>query len=318
MTFEEALACIESATTRKDIFKGGSDEKTYKRLLKIIHPDRAPEKLRVRADAAARKLGGLFASTGISAEWTLGHWKIEKAPSYVGHLSKIYTARSEKHAGKVYLKIVNHAADNCFLEAEKEHIQKFVTSSAEFERYAPKFVEQFMVDKRQINVFEVDENMASLESIHKRIGKIPMRHVVWMGNRALAFLGALCRVGVVHGGMLPSHLLFDGKAHGMCVVGWGASKLSGHIQIVDPAYVDLYPKEVLRKRSAHPSTDIYMLMKALVAVGEPFPKEFANLVEFCLADGPHARPVDAWWVWDKWREIAELVYGKPKFVEANW
>lgn len=343
MTFYEARLLITNATKPGDLFPltdPDAAQKKYRALVIACHPDRAPLEHRDSAEMAMRKLTELYAqltkpaSTKPPRPVLVGKWLVT-SPIHKGALTDLYTARHvDRPAEDGVLKIARHGRHNGLMDREAKSLKMIadtIPPGAEkelepFTRYLPRIVERFDASYRRTNVLTAAQpGSATLEYITRISGGAigDFRHAVWMVNRCLSALGFMHRAGVMHGAVLPHHLLYHPPTHGLALVDWTASvSTKGHsIPYVVTRYKDLYPIEVLfKKGECHPQTDIYMLFSSIRrAYGGPhqIPHPFRPIFDLCLVESLNSRPSDAWAVQDRWRHAAQMAYGDPKFVELK-
>jgi hypothetical protein len=141
-----------------------------------------------------------------------------------------------------------------------------------------------------------------------------------MVNRSLSVLGYTARQGVVHGAVLPPHLLFHPTEHGLKLADWCyavTAESKKHIPAMLKDYKDYYPPEVKRKDQPTPSLDVFLLFQTFLASGVQIPKRFIGIFDHCLAQSPRSRPKDAWEVQDRWVELAKEEYGPPTFLRLE-
>ncbi len=314
MTSDEALVLVEGATSASALL-GNSPHEAYRRLIKLVHPDRFPDStLKQRAERAFVKLKSYFDSfNGASGTaFKVGDWKIIR-PLAKGSLCDLYYAvRDTQHAA---LKIVRSPDDNDLMEAEANALRELQGDEV-FKHYFPRLLDSFIASDRQVNVQTLVEGHHSLADI-KAYGSISFRHVVWMMNRLLSCLGFLQSKGIVHGAILPEHLLYNIETHGMVLVDWCYScKTSGTVPAIVSDRRTLYPPEILAKKVATTATDIYMASQ-IVNVVDKIPARFQAILEWMRAESSSARPLDAWDLVDRWKALAVEEYGPPAFVKLE-
>lgn len=317
MTPEEAVATVESAKTAS-IF-GVPAEPKYRELKRLLHPDRfgRDKELVKRAESAIYKLDSLYASVsknGIKHPVKIGDWVVSD-PLAKGDIADLYRAESASEKG--VLKIAQSAQDNDLILNERESLtllhKQDDKSSIQFRQYLPKLLDGFTASGRAVNVLSLSETFIPLADLRK-LYPLDFRHVVWMMNRAFSVLGYIHRNGVVHGAITPEHLLYEPASHNLCLVDWCySSRQEKKIPAIVKAYRDAYPPEVLRKQQPSAATDLFMLAATLRGVAD-VPKRFRPLFDLCLVASPASRPQDAWVFQDRWRKMAEEVYGVPRFI----
>jgi len=313
----EAIAFIETASS--SALFGSSPKDSYRKWAMLCHPDKVESHLAARATKAFARLEGLYSALTTSAIVDIGGWSVG-APRAKGDICDLYNA--QKGRDPCILKIAREAQDNDLVGAEAEALRTLwgrAPQEGEFLRYVPQLAASLRASGRQANVLSVADQqsytLADLEAMFP--AGIDFRHVVWMGNRLLSALGFAHGKGIVHGAVLPEHLLYGPECHGLMLVDWCYSvKIGESLKARVKARAANYPPEVARKRAATPATDIYMAARCLFNPAR-FPKRFAPLFDYCLASSPGARPQDAWELQDEWRKLAKDEYGEPKYLKLE-
>lgn len=321
---ETYLIEIEKAKRYKDLLDKGADpEKWFKRYARVCHPDIVPPHYKRRAEEAFKRLGQLYGEfTGKSTPppQTVIAGCVVTSSFMKGDICDLYLAESENDPRSI-IKIARSPKDNDLMDREKAALnclwnQKVMDN---FKKYLPQMHAATKASGRRVNIIHEEAGYHSLQDIANMMsGTIDYRHIVWMVNRVLSVLGFIHRSGVVHGAVLANHMLFQPEEHGLKLVDWCYSSLAGqHTPAIVRDYSSLYPPEVLKKRPAGPWTDIYMLMKTINRVTGNVPKRFRDLIQWCVAESPSARPDDAWKIQDMWIGLAKEEYGKPKYIKLE-
>lgn len=145
---------------------------------------------------------------------------------------------------------------------------------------------------------------------------------VWMWKRVLELLGWIHRNGIVHGAVLPSHMLVHARDHGVVLVGWSSAVPAGRpLDAVPAALRAYYPDAVLGGAPVTAQTDLAMSARVVLrALGTETdrapggaPPPLARLLE------THARlepgmESDAWALKERLDAVARDVFGPPRFV----
>jgi hypothetical protein len=129
---------------------------------------------------------------------------------------------------------------------------------------------------------------------------------------------------MIHGAVLPSHVLINAADHGLRLVGWGASVPACRpLTTVSARYRPWYPTEVHRRRPAGPATDLFLAARCLVylAGGDPvtnqmpddIPLPMRRFIRTCLLPSASMRPQDAWALMAEFDDLLRALYGPPKF-----
>ena len=327
MTQSEGIKFILEAGDTVIFPKGEDSRSIYKKLAKLCHPDIVTESsLKPRARRAFQRLTDLYAKiNGKPAPFSavmIGKWAIE-APLAKGDIADLYVARDPNgkmpFPGEVVFKIARSPKDNDLMKAEADALTKMhADPRTGFKNYIPELFTTLMASGRQANVIGKSKGHHSLVDILTLFPDgLDFRHVIWMGNRLLSALGFAHRNGVVHGAILPQHLLYHPSTHSLVVVGWGQSVVSGALKATVAGSKYMYPKEVAAKRVVTPALDIYMAFQVLRLASDTIPRRLQALFDWCHAESPKARPQDAWELQDRWRALAKEEYGKPKYLELK-
>lgn len=319
-------------------------KKRYRKLLLEVHPDHNPaeKQLAEKAffllqkwyDIAVKKLDSK--SYGRSPIIEI----VSKNNRYVGYqepvsgdLSDIFCA-SDQHACQVIIKILHHPKNNDLIAAEKRSIQIINRQLAldPLRPHFPTFIEQVKLkDKngaeRLANVLMLEKGTYSLADVKRRFPSgVDPADGAWMFHRLLAGLAKTHELGLVHGAVLPTHLLIRPEDHNGILIDWCYSvEIGDRIQAISPPYQHYYPPEVLAKRPASAATDVYMAAMTMLEIlggdgkrGQPSPQTpplMAALLKSCLIQSPHRRPQDAWEVFEQSHSICKKLFGKPVFRE---
>lgn len=333
---------IERASLSRPTDLFGTDTSGHaavlRRLQKAIHPDlfAGDKALQKRADAAFRKLMQLYTMVGgrvaTAPAAQIGKWTVLNGYSR-GDLADLYTVSAADGAQSV-LKLARAARDNDLIMAEadalgllnspwKQHSGKLYPAAVQdkLHGYLPTLCDTITAGGRAGNVLSFEDDYIPLSRFNDIwTNGVDFRHLVWMCNRALTVLIYAHSRGLIHGAVLPEHLLYHPGKHGIKLVDWcySVSMESGRfIPAISAPRKTMYPPEVTRKFKPVPATDLYMLMRSLAAVKADWPAAFENIKMWAMAASPNSRPQTAQELADRWEEAAEAQYGKPAFVELK-
>jgi hypothetical protein len=138
-------------------------------------------------------------------------------------------------------------------------------------------------------------------------------------RRLLVALGFAHRAGVVHGAVLPPHVMIHPADHGLVLVDWCYSTcVSGEpIPAIVERYSDWYPDEVLGSQEPFPASDIFLAARCMThlmtgrqtAGGAALGKFAAG----CMPQQPSRRPQDAWQLLRELDDLLERFYGPRRF-----
>lgn len=126
----------------------------------------------------------------------------------------------------------------------------------------------------------------------------------WLAKRLLELLAWTHDAGVVHGAVIPPHVLVQPRAHGAMLVGWGTAVERegagfGRLPALSSAWSAFYPQDALTA-PASPVTDVVMASRcALAAMGErpggpALPEALVGALTRVLRQGAQGAFAQAW------------------------
>ncbi len=346
--FNNYLLKLRQAAQPEDVFGRLSAPQAeclrelYRDMVIELHPDH--NQLRVAEATEAFKLlqewheaakikvaAGTYGTEPTLEVSSRRHHYVSAKPAIAGDLSDVFTARADGKR-KVVVKVVRHPKNNDLLLAEAtalrelhEHLDR-----TPLRAHFPVLIETFRLKdesgaERQTNVLRHEAEVFSLADVRKKYPDgIDPADAAWMFNRMIAALGKTHEVGLVHGAIVPEHVLIRPKDHNGILIDWCYSVRSGEqIKAISPSRKAFYPPEVLQKLAATPATDLFMAAQCMieilggdVATGQlpsSVPKPIAALLRACLIPAPKRRYQNAWHIFDDFKEILERLYGEPTF-----
>jgi hypothetical protein len=163
----------------------------------------------------------------------------------------------------------------------------------------------------------VGDGLHSLAEVaRRRPDGLDPRDAAWMWRRLLVALGLAHRAGIVHGAVLPEHVLIQPDAHGLVLVDWCYSAVGPgeRIAAIVPHHRDRYPAEVLDKGEPGPGTDLAMAARLMLdLMGARTPKPLRAFADGCRLGPLRRRPDDAWRLLGELDELLGRVYGPRTF-----
>lgn len=325
MTRNEAIAFVMAARTDAELFGTADPARQYRRLARLLHPDHAsgPDSSTAATDAFVRLTTRWQARGGITIHAPGGReYRIGDA-AYTGDLANLYRCGDER-----LLKLPRSPASNDLMAREARTLRRLADrGDPRYLPYVPRLVDSFRHRdgatgaRRQVNVIAAGGGLHSLAEVRRRYPSgVDGRDAAWMWRRLLVALGLAHRAGVVHGAVVPDHVLIQPDEHGVVLVDWCYAALDGTelIGALIPSYVDWYPREVRRREIPGPGTDIAMAARCMAFVmGDRAPAALRRFADGCTLPDPRHRPTDAWRLLSEFDELLERLYGPRKFHQFS-
>ena len=321
MTFDQAVAVLSTARDPRGVFGADRAEATrlYRRLARALHPDRVEVDRREAATRAFGRLARLWEQHTAGPTMRTGRAVYRLGPlAYAGDIANLYPA------GDAYLKIPRAPRDNDLMEREARALRVLAEhGDPRFLPYVPRLVESFRHRdphtgaQRRVNVLATVGGLRSLDDVWTAYpAGIDGRDAAWMWRRLLVALGLAHRAGVVHGAVLPEHVLIQPAEHGLVLTDWCYSVTAPDDRI--PAIVtsrrDWYPREITAKAEPGPGTDIAMAARCMTHVmGDGAPRELRAFADGCALPALRQRPEDAWRLLAELDALLERLFGPRKF-----
>lgn len=372
----------DNAGRPEDIFgavDGGLVSAMYRRLMLEIHPDhfvdrddeyalanRAFTSLTNLRSAAERKLkAGTYGNMAVKAEppkrafspfavSVRGRRCILDEHVASGDLSEVYTGYiGETEKNRYLFKVISDGTNNDLAQTEARVLDKLYPPGAKeerFYRFLPKMHDTFVLKgpgyQRRVNVMQWFPEHRGLDEVLRVFPDgIDFRDMVWMFKRILHGIGHAHENQVIHGALLPPHVMIHPVDHGAKIIDWSyavelkpaAPKPSAgywgrphadvygtnpHVCAISNEYRDFYPPEVLERLTPSPATDIYIAARTCMAliggtskvlIPPSLPRSVAAFFQRCLASHQGQRPQNAWDAHEELDHILQKAVGKRKY-----
>jgi hypothetical protein len=333
----------------------------YRRLARAIHPDAVGD--------AAERAGAAAAFVALDTLWRDAERKIGagrygseddvrtasapirvrgRARDYLvgdllarGDVANLYRCTfdldgSTRHG---HFKVARDPGDGDLLENEAAALLQLARSPAyaEYAPYVPRLIESLHYadaadsSTRRANVLAMHDGLVSLASVMEAYPcGIDSRDMAWMLRRLLIALSFAHGAGLVHGAVLPAHVLIkidDGTGrpeHGLVLVGWGQAAAAGErITAISRPFEAWYPAEVTAKQRPGPGTDLFMAAACMIALlgGDPLTRDMPDTVPAplqsflsgCMMPGLAQRPDDASALDAEFTALIERLWGPRRF-----
>lgn len=317
MRTEEAIRLVAGARTDADLFGTEAPARRYRELVAALHPDRldaADDVVRAAATDALTTVTGRWRG---GRDTTVGGYRLRRI-AYAGDLADLYDVGADR-----LLKLPRSPADNDLLAAEARALRLIEErGDPRHLPYVPRLVDSFPVRdpgsgaERRVNVVAAAPGLHSLDEVRRAYPDgLDARDAAWMWRRLLVALGLAHRAGVVHGAVLPRHVLIEPDAHGLVLVDWCFSAVDGGtVPALVPGHEDWYPAEVTGRRPVGPGTDLAMAARCMTwLMADRAPRELRAFAAGCRRPKLAARPDDAWRLLGELDEVLERLYGPRTF-----
>jgi hypothetical protein len=153
------------------------------------------------------------------------------------------------------------------------------------------------------------------------------RHVAWVWRRVLTIVGFAHQQGVIHGAVLPPHVLVEPRGHKLVLVDWCCATPAGAgqplRQIAGERFARWYKREPAARTPPRPAVDVAMAARSMVYLmgGDPVQMTVPPGVDpalqrhyaRCVGTGPGARP-DPWRLLDDFDKLIAALWGRRTFV----
>ncbi|HLV97974.1 MAG TPA: hypothetical protein VKT82_04785 [Ktedonobacterales bacterium] len=354
---------LDNARQPEDVFgklEGNQAEAlrgAYRSLTKVTHPDhyrdaqdqalaeQAFRALQKWARTAEEKITlgtyGREEPTGTST--LVQHRKhayvVQAAPFAQGDMCNLYQCTHVFNGteGAAIFKVARQPADNDLLAYEAAALKTLASSQEhkQFHAYVPQLVDSFDYHDpsspaaRRVNVlaFETGQYF-SLQEVRAHYSKgIDPKDMAWMWRRLLIALGFAHASGVIHGAVLPTHVLIQPEQHGLVLIDWSYAvshpAMGEHIPAISSDYQAWYPPEVLAKETPTPSTDLYMAALCMIYLlgGDPLtgtlpdstPPRIQAFFRGVALKKPAQRPQNALTLLDEFTNLIQQLWGPRTF-----
>jgi hypothetical protein len=334
--------------TYVDIFSTADEDsikETYKVLAVQVHPDKGGSTAlfqrlsQLRDEAMTQLAAGHYGEPVVIS--TIRTKKAEhkvKVDLGNGDLAHLYRTLTLTEAGEQtgFLKMALSPRDNDLLGAEARALKKLHATDDQLVRHFPLLLDTFLGEgRRRGNVQGFQTECVNLVNIHDAYpGGLEPVHAVWIWRRLLMAVGYAHSQGVLHGAIVPLHILIYPEQHGVILVDWCYSSIVNDpdtevyskIKAVAKTYTDFYPKEVFDKEAPTEALDIFMAAKCMIWLlggdvitrNMPFsvPQRMRAFLRGCCQPEPTMRPTNAWIVLQEFDDMLKLI-GSP-FYPRKW
>ncbi|HLG62052.1 MAG TPA: hypothetical protein VKY19_08975 [Ktedonosporobacter sp.] len=368
---ERISASLARAGSAEEVFGalvGPRDEqleaakRLFRQMAKVVHPDLFQECADFdQAGAAFKKLVyfweqaqtriergtyGTAASTEAFVPFSIctkkSHYAAERLLAR-GDISALYLAASQLDGApiKCLLKIPVRPEDNDLLSNEAR-ILAHLRASKDYpglRHFVSQLVDSFTYQEqasgtlRQINVVSYLDGLYSLKEVRRvYLQGVDPRHMAWIWRRLLVALGFAHSNNVMHGAVLPTHVLIHPRLHGVILIDWSYAVLDPSttgesICAISSDYRDWYPAEVFAREVPLPGLDIAMAARCMIdllggdyytqAMPDSVPWQIQSHLKGCTLPNPRQRPQDARVLLADFDALIQRLWGRRTFQEFS-
>lgn len=305
---EAAIRLIEKASSPADLFGEDDPRQAYGKLAKLTHPDviRDP-----RAEAAFKKLSLLWSRRGIAA----GLFSR-------GDIADLYAD------GDLLIKYPRAPADNDLMAREVTALRQARIRLTGRDEHGLAFFPRLERTQRQrdpgtgkvrqVNTLRLLDGFRTLEEVQAAYPDgIHPRDAAWMWRRLLTAIGYAHKAGLVHGAVLPQHILIHPGGHGLVLADWCYSQASpggsGRLPAMVTRYEDWYPPGT-RTASWGPGGDIWLSARCMITVmGDAAVPQMTSFARGCMLARADRQPDDAWQLLAELDDLLGRLFGPRKF-----
>ena len=315
--------------------------RTYRRLARVLHPDRAPVGREADARRAFATLATLWeqyqrlATHGhvpgtASGEALVTRRHLYRIGDLVGRtaIANVYAVDygDETSAGEGLLKLPRDPRDNDLMRREAAALAALLREGdRQFRAFAPVLVDAFEhrepASGTQRQGVVTAGTLAGFHTLAQVRAAYPdgvdPRDAAWMWRRLLVALDYAHGARVVHGAVLPENVLIHAELHGLVLVDWcySASRPGERIPAIVEEYRSWYPPEVTARRAPSAATDIHLATHCMqYLIGQDaMPRALANFARGCTLPDEPLRPHDARRLLAELDDVLERLYGRRTF-----
>jgi hypothetical protein len=334
---EEVFGSLDGASNSQE----AQMERLYRQLARSVHPDlngdqegqtQAFQRLtELFRQGKLRIEEGRYGAPGVTTITTSSATIVLNEEAGQGEICQLYSGQTEEAGGRrreAFIKVARAPMDNDLVDNEIATLRLIHEGDPRYHPYFPSLIEGFTITdgegvRRKGVALERAQGFFSLAAVRSLVPEgLPGRQVGWIMRRLLVALGYLNRAGIVHGAVVPEHILIHPKLHGLVLVDYSyAFTLEERPQVISAAYSDWYPPEVEAGGSVDSSLDLYLaasvlrflLGKLRLTAGEA--TAFAAFEKGCQLTKPSRRPHDGWELKEEFDELLERLYGPKSYVE---
>ena len=265
------------------------------------------------------------------------HWELDECIAH-GDISDVYIGRRARWPTQlVIIKLLRELRDLDLFNNEWDILQTLQASEANgadaFTALIPQPILHGPITGgshigKQTSIFHWSNGFYyTFEEVREAYPQgVPPRASIWIWRRILEILSFIHSSGLVHGAVLPSHLIIQENEHGVRLVGYSNAGHPGEkLRSVFSKFQAFYPEKLQSASVLSIAVDLSMSARCVAAMlgGNPrnatvpdsVPASLASLIRRIAFLDPSAKLQEgAWALRDELGNIANKEFGSPKFV----
>jgi len=330
-SFDEAVTAVTAAGDPTALFgtrtsDGSAERKRYLALVKALHPDAVDRSNVDAANLAFTALNRLWRDYRDDTHGTVTvggtTYRMGRTPR-LDDISACYPLYDDVGNARDELRLARDPVDNDMIRAEAHALDQIAAhGDPKFAAYVPprattiRMRDENTGVERCGNVLPRPDTFVSLRAVARRHpdGLNP-KDAAWMWRRLLVAIGHAHRSGIVHGSVIPEHVLIQPEQHGLLLIDWYYAVPAGRpLSAVVGHARDVYPAEVFARLPAEASLDILMATRCMTElIGSRIPGALERFARGCTLDDPRRRPTDAWDLLTELDEVLHRMWGPRVF-----
>lgn len=326
---------VAEATTATEVV--GPDDtgrkKRVRELSRFLHPDcwvTNPDEAALAQGAFAR-LQSLLAN---EAKVASGAFDITSRKrtyqvsglAFQGTVANLYDCRYLREPGDAalkqgLLKLPRSVRDNDLVQAEAATLKKIWATKRRRTAYFPRFEDAFKyrdkatsVDRQALVTRRLDGFISLRDVLDTYPDGLDARDVAWIWRRGLAAISLLNELDIVHGSIVPEHVLIHPVEHGVQLCGMVTAVPAGTVVKLKVGRTSFYAPEILKKEEATTATDLYMFHKTMDRMlRHDSPRQLFSFIDGVCFERPGVRPQDPKALLGEYDELIGRLWGERKF-----
>lgn len=331
MNFEDFALSVLKAKTAAEVL-GPNDEgrrNREKNAKMLLHPDRyfLISHLKLATPAFARLEELLYeekqAKASVFEVVTKKTTYTVSGLAHAGSVGNLYDCKfpKDREIQLGLLKLPRSVRDNDLIISEAKFLKTIQDSGNSARVFFPRFEEAFKHRDRATRIDRaghVTRAVPGFVSLAEVLRAFPAgldaRDLAWIWRRMFIAITLLSDLEIVHGSVVPEHVLIRPVDHSVMVTGLTTSVSFGNTIKILGGDRKFFPPEVLNKEPVSAATDICMLCVTMgVVLRLDAPKQIRSFIKGCTFDRMKVRPQNPLILLDEFDDLLERLYGPRRF-----